>query len=171
MHDRAKVTIRVAAPREIAFEVFTAEIDGWWRHGRKYRCAEPSTMALEPRAGGRLTETFEAGGKVTRRTIGEVLEWSPPKRLIFTWRAANFEEADPSTVVEVTFERAIGHSGEGTLVTLEHRDWSRVRPDHPARHGQAPDAFLSATGRWWGDLLTALRERLAMRSTGAAPGE
>lgn len=165
MYDRTKATIRVAAPREIAFEVFTAEIDRWWRHGRKYRCAEPSTMALEPRVGGRLTETFEAEGGAKRRVVGEVIEWRPPSKVVLTWRAASFEDADPSTVVEVTFDRAIGHSGEGTLVTLEHKDWSKVRPDHPARHGQPPAAFIAATASWWGDLLSSLRELLAGRDS------
>lgn len=163
MSDRARVTVRVAAPRDVAFDVFTREIDGWWRHGRKFRMHEPSTMELEPGVGGALRETWRDDGVVHVRAIGVVTAWEPPRRLVVTFRAANFEERDPDTEVEVTFERAIGHSGEGTLVTLEHRGWSRVRDDHPVRHGEAPSAFVATLGRWWADLAGALREALAGR--------
>jgi hypothetical protein len=161
--DRARLIVRVAAPRETAFDVFTNEIDGWWRHGRRFRMAEPSTMSLERGVGGRLTETWVEDGRERTREIGVVTIWDPPRRLLLTWRAANFEPSDPSTEVEVTFERAIGGSGEGTLVTLEHRGWSRVRPDHPVRHGEAPEVFVARLGRWWGDLATALREHRSPR--------
>lgn len=161
MSDRVRVTIRVAAPREVAFDVFTRELDVWWRRGRKYRMGEPSTMALEPRTGGRLTETWVEGGATRSREIGVVEVWEPPRRLLLSWRAANFDASDPDTHVEVLFERAIGHAGEGTLVTLEHRGWSRVRDGHPVRHGELPEVFVPRLGRWWGDLAGALREHVA----------
>ena len=53
--------------------------------------------------------------------IGRVLAWEPGKRLVFTWRQANWEAAE-STDVEVRFEP----SGSGTLVTVEHGGWDRV---------------------------------------------
>lgn len=168
MTDRARVTVRVAAPRDVAFAVFTGEVDAWWRHGRKYRMHDPSTMELEPGVGGVLRETWREDGVVHVRTLGVVTTWDPPRRLVLTFRAANFEERDPSTEVDVTFERAIGHSGEGTLVTLEHRGWSRVRDDHPVRHGESPAVFVTRMGRWWGDLASSLRERLAHRSVGGS---
>lgn len=161
MSDRSRVVVRLAATREVAFDVFTRELDGWWRRGRKFRMGEPSTMSLEPGVGGRLTERWTEAGTTHAREIGSVTVWDPPRRLVLTWRAANFEPSDPSTEVEVTFERAIGHSGEGTLVTLEHRGWSRVRADHPVRHGEAPGAFIRRMGLWWGDLASALREHAA----------
>lgn len=159
MTDRARVTVRVAAPRELAFDVFTRELDGWWRHGRKFRVGETSTMALEPRVGGQLTETVRTPRGTKVWVMGAVEVWEPPERLVLSWRAVNFAPEDPSTEVEVTFERAIGHSGEGTLVTVEHRGWSAVRPDHPVRHGQPPAAFVRSMGLWWGDLMASLRER------------
>jgi hypothetical protein len=42
---------------------------------------------------------------------------------------------------------------------VTHREWSRIRTDHPARHAHDVGAFLRMLGLWWGDLLTALRER------------
>ena len=163
MSDRASVTVRVGAPREIAWDVFTREIDLWWRHGRKFRMREPSTMTLEPGVGGRLRETWRSEAGQDAREIGVVAAWVPPRRLVVSWRAANFEAEDPSTEVEVTFERAIGPSGEATLVTVEHRGWSKIRADHPVRHGEAPSAFVRRMGLWWGDLAQSIRELVAAR--------
>jgi hypothetical protein len=73
--------------------------------------------------------------------------------LVLTWRAVNFAPEE-ETEVEVLFEP----SPSGTLVTVCHRGWSKIRPDHPARHGQDVRAFLQGMGHWWGDLLTSLRE-------------
>jgi Activator of Hsp90 ATPase homolog 1-like protein len=162
-NDRAKVSLRVAAKQDLAFRVFTEELDAWWRHGKRYRMGEQSVMRLSAGLGGVLTETVLHGGKERTFEIGRITVWEPPRRLVIEWRAVNFRPRDPSTEVEVTFERAIGHSGEGTLVTLEHRGWSRVRPDHPVRHGQDPRSFVASQGRWWSDLAVALQLHLAAR--------
>lgn len=167
MNDRVRVSLRVAAPQALAFSVFTEQIDGWWRHGKRFRIGEPSVMRLEPGLGGRLTETLHKNGKDRCFEIGRVTTWEPPRRLVLAWRAVNFGKHDPDTEVEVSFERAIGHSGEGTLVTIEHRGWSQVRPDHPVRHGQEPRAFIAGHARWWGDLGAALQ--LYISSGGATP--
>ncbi len=166
--DKTRVSLRVAAPREIAFSVFTEEIDAWWRHGKRYRMGEPSVMQLEPGVGGRLVEKVKLPSRERVFEIGRVTAWEPPARLVIAWRPVNFRPSDPSTEVEVTFERAIGHSGEGTLVTLEHRGWSQVRPDHPARHGEEARAFIASMGRWWGDLGAALREHVARQAEPAS---
>jgi len=162
MNDRTRVTLRVAASRETAFQVFTEELDTWWRHGKKYRVSNQGTMALEARPGGKWTETMRRKDGTSRVVeLGQVLVWDPPQRLVLSFRPANFNEKDPSTEIEVIFERAIGHGGEGTLVTLEHRGWARVREDHPVRHGQSPKAFLASMGRFWGELLSSMREHIA----------
>jgi uncharacterized protein YndB with AHSA1/START domain len=164
VNDRVRVSLRIAAPQTLAFRVFTEEIDGWWRHGKKYRLGEPSVMHLDPGIDGRLTETLSRDGKSRSFEIGRVTTWEPPRRLVIAWRAVNFRNRDPDTEVEVTFERAIGHSGEGTLVTVEHRGWSRVRDDHPVRHGQPPQAFIASHARWWGDLAAALQLHVASKA-------
>jgi len=159
MSERARVSVRVAAPRELAFGVFTEDIDRWWRRGKRYRMGETSTLALQPGVGGRFTETEGA----TVWDMGEVRVWEPPRRLVIAWRAVSFAPDDPSTEVEVTFERAIGHSGEATLVTIEHRGFERLRPDHPVRHDQDARAFSSSLARFWGALASALREHTDAR--------
>jgi hypothetical protein len=48
-------------------------------------------------------------------------------------------------------------------VTLVHRGWSKIRPDHRVRHGQHVAAFLAGLGQWWVGLATSLREHLLAR--------
>jgi uncharacterized protein YndB with AHSA1/START domain len=154
------VSILVAVGREEAFLIFTEEIDAWWRRGRAYRAAgtRPGRVHLEPRLGGCLFEEFETGSRTRRREIGRVTAWEPPARLVLDWRAANFAPGE-RTEVEVTFES----SASGTLVSVTHRGWSAIRPDHPARHGLETGAFLRMLGLWWGDLMTAMRMHAARR--------
>ena len=37
--------------------------------------------------------------------------------------------------------------------------WSKIRLDHPARHGKDVAPFLRELGLWWGDLMMTLRLR------------
>lgn len=152
--DKARVTVSVAVEPARAFSVFTEEIDSWWRHGPKFRLGgrSPGALAFEPRAGGRLFETYDAGDGPRVHEIGKILVWEPPARLVFEWRNAVFVPGEV-TEVEVTFEP----TRSGTRVTVEHRGWAALRPDHPARHGLPADAFVAQLGQWWGDLMTSLR--------------
>ncbi len=150
--DRALVAVGVAVAPELAFEVFTREIDLWWRRGPRFRRyqGERAVIAIEPGVGGRV---FEAADDATpAQEVGRVLAWQPPRLLRFEWRAANFGPHE-RTEVEVTFEPA----GDGTLVTVTHRGWASLRGDHPVRHGQAPADFIAQRGRWWGALLSSYR--------------
>jgi hypothetical protein len=154
--DQASVTVLVAVRPEDAFRIFTEDIDQWWRGGMKFRTmgGNRSIIHLEPHVGGRLFESIASGSETRIVETGLVTVWSPPAHLVFEWRAVNFAPAE-KTEVEVVFTP----SPSGTLVTLTHRGWSRIRPDHPARHGQEVAAFLSSLGMWWGDLMASLRER------------
>lgn len=154
--DEARVSVLVRVPPAEAFRVFTEEIDGWWRPGLRYRIGKNrSVVHLEPRLGGRLFESFQTAAGEKVKETGRVTCFEPPSRLVLTWRAVNFAPHE-ETEVEVLF----APSPSGTLVTVCHRGWSRIREDHPVRHGEAPPAFLASMGRWWGDLMTSLRERV-----------
>jgi hypothetical protein len=152
-HVRVQTFVQVAVAD--AFAVFTDEIDLWWRRGPAYRIAgrNPGTMHLEPRLGGRLFEQAGERGAALHE-IGTITAWDPPTHFRFTWRGVNFAPGE-STTVEVWFEA----SGDGTRVTLEHRDWATIPADAPVRHGKDVPAFLRDLGLWWGGLLTSLRER------------
>jgi uncharacterized protein YndB with AHSA1/START domain len=157
--DAARVTVLVEVEPAEAFRVFTEEIDLWWRRGLRYRVGgRGGVIALEPRAGGRLFESLADG---TVLETGRVTAWEPPARLVLSWRAVNFTPADASTEVEVEF----APSPSGTLVTVTHRGWSRIRSDHPVRHGLDGAPFLRMFGLWWGDLMTSLRLHAARGKT------
>jgi uncharacterized protein YndB with AHSA1/START domain len=160
--DQAKVSVLVEVPPADAFRIFTEEIDRWWRRGFKYRVAgkrKGGIIHLEPRVGGRLFESFEGSSGTRVVQTGTVTAWEPPSRLVFEWRAVNFKPSDASTEVEVSFEE----SASGTMVTVIHRGWSKVRPDHPARHGLEVAPFVRMMGLWWGDLMSSMREHAAPR--------
>lgn len=152
--DKVRVQTFVRVPIQQCFDVFTLEIDSWWRRGRAYRVGgkHEGALHLEPRVGGRVFQEYgERGSSV--HEIGNITAWDPPAHFSFTWRGINFVQSDPSTTVEVWFEA----SGEGTRVTLEHRGFASLRDDHPVRHGEPVVEFIAEIGRWWGSLVTSLR--------------
>lgn len=156
--DEARVSVAVKASAEEAFRVFTEEIDQWWRNGLRYRIGPlgRSVLHIEPKVGGRFFESIRTKAGETRVIeTGRVLDFDPPRRLLFEWRATNFAPSE-KTEVEVLFRP----QGKTTLVTVCHRGWSSIRPDHPVRHGEDVPAFIRVMGLWWGDLMSSLRERL-----------
>src|SRR4051794_6561794 len=113
--ENPRVTTFVAVEPDDAFEVFTEEIDRWWRRSPRYRIGGSGASELcfeSDGQGRRLVERFANG----EHEIGRVLVWEPGKRLVFEWRGRNFAP-DEVTEVELRFEP----TGEGTRVTLEHR--------------------------------------------------
>jgi uncharacterized protein YndB with AHSA1/START domain len=149
--DRARVTTHVEVDALDAFQVFTEEIDRWWRRGPKFRNSRrfDGRLEFEGGEGGRLVER---SGDEEVFEIGRVLVWQPGARLVFEWRGSNFGPKDV-TEVEVSFEP----TASGTRVVLEHRGWEKLPLDHPVRHGLDGSAFTSMIGLWWGDLLTSYR--------------
>ena len=83
--------------------------------------------------------------------------WSPPSRLVFSWRQATFA-AGQDTEVEVRFEAV----GDETRITVEHRGWDTVPIAHVARHGLPDTVFLRRHAEWWRDLLSALDAAIAL---------
>jgi uncharacterized protein YndB with AHSA1/START domain len=154
--DRTTVTVTVDVEPAVAFEVFTQEIDLWWRRDVAYRVAgrKPGTLVLEGKRGGRLFEAYEGPAGPAVHESGRITAWDPPHRLAFDWRAANFAPGEV-THVEVTFTRT--ESGRTQLV-LVHSGFAALRPDHPVRHGEPAAAFIARLGSWWGQLLTSFRE-------------
>lgn len=159
--DQVRVSISVAVPPDEAFRLFTTCVDQWWRQGVRFRNGgrDGSTLHLEPRLDGRLFEVFttRAGQAAPRPAIeiGRVLAWEPPTRLVLRWRNSNFAPEE-RTEVEVAFAPSAGPV-PSTRVTVIHRGWSTLRPDHPARHGLPGPAFSRMMGMWWADQLTSLR--------------
>jgi uncharacterized protein YndB with AHSA1/START domain len=152
--DKAKVTLFVAVPPEVAFDVFTREVDLWWKRGLKFRHSgrHAGKLAFEGGVGGRLFETYTVAGEERMMEVGHIVAWDPPAHLQFEWRNANFAPHEKKEV-EVRFTPASG----GTQVSLEHRGWSTLPAGHPARHGLEGAAFSGMIGMWWSELLGAFR--------------
>jgi uncharacterized protein YndB with AHSA1/START domain len=159
--DKARVTVFVAVTPRVAFDVFTQEIDLWWKRGPKFRHSgrHAGTLTFESGPGGRLFETYGDGGTTHTAVVGRVTVWEPAARLVFEWRNENFQPHE-KTEVDIRFDAADG----GTRVVLEHRGWSALPAGHPARHGLEGAAFSAMIGMWWSELLGALRARVADRS-------
>ena len=149
------VSIEVAAPPQLAFDVFTSQIDTWWLRGPKHRFRAPwnGTLVFEPGPAGRLLEQYADG---TAFVIGRVAQWLPGERLVLSWHLPNFADAE-STEVDVRFDAIDG----GTRVSVEHRGWSALRADHPARHGKHGRDFEYMKASLWADSLGSLRRYIA----------
>jgi uncharacterized protein YndB with AHSA1/START domain len=160
--DGARVSVSVATPPARAFQVFTADIDQWWRRGLKFRhsASRGGLLCIEPRVGGRLFESFEAQGTQHIIEVGRVRVWEPPHRLAFSWRSANFAPHE-HTDVDIQFEP----SASGTLVTVTHSGFSALRADHPVRHGLQDAEFCRMIGLWWGEQMSSLRLVCAAQSS------
>jgi len=112
-----RVTVRVAVDPATAFDVFTSEIDDWYRKGATVltQAARGSTLRFEPGVGGRLLEIRDDGAPPVTR--GQITVWEPGARLLFVDR----REAE----VEIWFQAF----DEGTRVVLEHRGLDKLPPD------------------------------------------
>lgn len=155
MASRVLVALRVPAAPQRAFDAFTGQIGRWWRPSPLFAFTprSPGVLAFEGGEGGRLIETLPTG-KVFE--IGKVKVWSPPERLVFSWRQTTFAP-DQDTEVEVRFESM----GEETRVTVEHRGWDTVPAAHVARHGFPDQVFLLRHAEWWQALLASLKQSMA----------
>lgn len=160
MASRILVAVSLAASPKRAFDSFTAEIGLWWQPNSMFGFTprEGGRMVFEGGEGGRLVEV-RANGKVFE--VGKISVWSPPHRLVFSWRQASFAPGQ-TTEVEVRFVPV----DQGTRVTVEHRGWDTVPPDHVARHGFPDTLFLVRHGEWWRSLLASLAAFIADRSGG-----
>ncbi len=163
--DQARATVTVAVTIDEAFRIFTQEINLWWRRGPRFRNArgpasDQGIICLEPRVNGRVFESYLQNGAETVVEMGRVTEWQPPERLVFRWRASNFEP-DEHTEVEVQFtslDAGIDPTKSvKTQVVVTHRGWADIRGDHPVRHGLAQAEFVRMMGMWWGDQMISMR--------------
>jgi len=59
-------SVLVNAPRECAFEVFTAGIGRWWPKTHHIGTADLDTLVIEPRQGGRWYERGMDGSEWSR---------------------------------------------------------------------------------------------------------
>jgi uncharacterized protein YndB with AHSA1/START domain len=127
-------SILVDAPLDDAFDYFTSRMSEWWPlEIASYGGHRARDIFLEPRVGGRFFERFVDGDELQ---VGSVVDCDRPERIVFTWRAADW---DGETEVEVTFTPVT----EGTRVDLTHRGFDRIGP-------VGPDVAAKFRGGWPG---------------------
>jgi uncharacterized protein YndB with AHSA1/START domain len=115
-------SVRVKASRAHAFEVFTAGLDRWWPRRASIGAAPMKAMVIEPRLGGRWYEVGEDGSQAT---VGKILLWDPPNRLIVSWDINHRWKPDTTVGSEVEV-RFTTEGPDATLVELEHRKFEQL---------------------------------------------
>jgi uncharacterized protein YndB with AHSA1/START domain len=110
-------SVTVEAPRERAFEVFTAEFGSWWPTEHHIGEVPPEAVVLEPRPGGRC---FDRAPDGTENDWAKVLAYEPPDRLVIGWLLDAEFEYDPAVMTEVDV-RFFDEGPSRTRVELEHR--------------------------------------------------
>lgn len=101
-------------------------------------------VAIEPKAGGSF-RLLAPDGHV--HIEGEVVEWSPPRRLVVTWKVVGMPDFRKLPASLVTY--AIADAGGCVRLTLtEAFDWD------------VPDAILSGGRDGWPAILSSLKSPL-----------
>jgi len=136
-------TIRVRAPQERAFRVFTAGMERWWKPEHHIAPAPFVDLVVEPKVGGRWFERDAAGSECE---WGKVLAWEPPARLVLAWQIDQDWKFDPDFVTELEM-RFIAEGSDTTRVELEHRDIEKF-----GAKAAEVRAMLDSDGGWNGAL-------------------
>ncbi len=144
---RVLVALRVAVPASRAFSTFTEGIAEWWQPNGLFQFSDDrtGTLAFEPGPDGRLVEHYGDG---TSFVVGHIRVWEPPRRLVLSWRHADFAPGQ-ETELHVRFDEI----GSQTRVTVEHFGWDAFAPEHTARHGMPLPRFQLRFAEWWQTLL------------------
>lgn len=142
MSDSIKTSVDVAVAPIVAFDVFTRDIDAWYRVDTETLPDITRTGAIrfEPYLGGRLLDVHDLATGAGRE-LGRVTVWDHGQRLVFVDNegsevAVDFEPCDAGTRVTIT------HSGLDRLAPkrageLRRAGWAALAPlygDHVAPH-------------------------------------
>lgn len=146
--------IEVELPPLEAFQLFTSDMAAWWPATHHINSSPFIEIVIEPRAGGGW---FEVGQDGTTCQWGSVLEWDPPRKVVFAWGLQGDWKFSPdlskSSEVEVKFV-AMGDSA--TLIEFEHR--------HFERHDAGAAAIAAGVREGWGQVLGGYKTLAALRS-------
>jgi uncharacterized protein YndB with AHSA1/START domain len=150
--DSVRRVVRVEAPQDVAWQVFTERMGAWWPLAMyKIGKANAVDAVIEPRVGGRW---YERGDDGSTCDWGRVLAWEPYSRLVLSWDITADWQYDPALQTEIEV-RFIPDGDRRTRVEFEHR-----RLD---RYGDRRDemrTIFDKTGDW-GRLLAAFAQTAA----------
>ena len=145
----------VRSDQRHTFDTFVATIGVWWPV-RQFSGGRDRTrdVTLEPRAGGRVYETWDDGTQVD---WGTLVAWEPPQRFVMTWN-----NTPAPTEVELTFS-ALGPAL--TRVAVEHRGWEVMTDEQLAQDCALPGGYSAgAYSKGWEIILQCLADAIAAQS-------
>ncbi|MBI1775371.1 MAG: SRPBCC domain-containing protein [Proteobacteria bacterium] len=131
-------SVKVAVGSERAFEVFTKDIGRWWPASHTLLKAPRQSLTIEPKIGGRWFERAVDGSECS---LGHVLAWEPPHRVLLAWQIDGTWKFNAALVTEVEI-RFIA-DGDATRVELEHRKLERL-----GEHAEAMRGTVDSPGGW-----------------------
>ena len=115
-------SVRVKAPVERAFEIFTSGLTRWWPANHGIGDKPIAKVWMEPKLGGRWLELSESGKETTVATI---IEWQPPHRLVLLWQIDADWKPDAAMKSEVDV-RFTPDGPDATLVELVHHKFETM---------------------------------------------
>jgi uncharacterized protein YndB with AHSA1/START domain len=131
-------TVTVEAPRDRAFEVFTAQFGNWWPKQFSIGEADMADFVIEPKVGGRW---YELGVDGKECETGRVLAFDPPARIVVAWQLNASWQIDPDPDHASEFEvRFVSEGPNLTRVELEHRGFERHGVEAGGVYGGVNDA-------------------------------
>ena len=117
-------SVRVKAPIDHAFEVFTTGLTRWWPNNHGIGKKPIAKVLMEPRLGGRWLEIAEDGTETSAATI---IAWEPPKRFVLQWQVN--AQWKPDTAMQSEVDVRFTAQGPGdTLVELVHHKFETMGP-------------------------------------------
>jgi uncharacterized protein YndB with AHSA1/START domain len=136
-----RLSYELSCSADHAFDVWTTRIGGWWPKGHTTSGDPGAVVVLEPRGGGRIFERTTDGAEVD---WGVITEWSPPRRLGYTWHIGR--DAAQATDVSLTFVDL----GDGTSrLDIVQTGWERLGAEGPT--------YREANTAGWGGLVPSFR--------------
>lgn len=148
---RKLIEVELTPPE--AFQLFTSDMSGWWPATHHIGSSPFVEIVVEPRAGGGW---FEVGQDGSTCQWGSILEWDPPRKVVFAWGLQSDWKFSPdlskSSDVEVRF---VPMGDSATLVEFEHRYFER--------HGE-PAKIATAVEEGWNEVLGGFRTLAEQRS-------
>lgn len=142
--------IVIAAPPERVFRALTAQLGEWWGAPQLVR-KDATGVALDPRVGGIMGETWPEGGGQAWATVEGI---DPPRLLQLTGRMMM-----PGCVAG-WIRYALAPEGAGTRLTLEHRAVGAISAETKASYD---DGWRDLHGRLKRFIETGARSGLAVQ--------
>nr|WP_041756466.1 SRPBCC family protein [Bradyrhizobium sp. ORS 278] len=114
--------VRVRAPIDHAFAVFTSGLTRWWPHTHGVGGKPIDKVLIEPKLGGRWVEISDDG---TETVVATITLWEPPQRFVMLWQINAQWKPDAAMRSEVDV-RFFAEEAETTRIELVHHKFETM---------------------------------------------